>query len=171
VRRARADSIAALANYHAISIGRFPVPSLQVGLEWNDPTVPDQRTFGIIGLSLPIPIWQQGGGLAASAEARARESAALVSEARAEAAALRAQAAVRLTESRARARLSRDSIAPLAVRQRELALRAYRAGETGLVPVLEALRAERQVAQDLVSDLLSFQEALAGWLELNEVTR
>jgi hypothetical protein len=76
-----------------------------------------------------------------------------------------------LTESRARARLSRDSIAPLAVRQRELALRAYRAGETGLVPVLEALRAERQVAQDLVSDLLSFQEALAGWLELNEVTR
>ncbi|HEY2824936.1 MAG TPA: TolC family protein [Gemmatimonadales bacterium] len=168
VRRAQSDSVAAAAAYNAVRIGRLPVPSLQVGLEWNDPTVLDQRSFGVIGVSVPIPIWQQGGGAVASAEARARESAALVQEARAEAASRRAGAVVRLTESRGRARLALDSILPLAVRQRELALRAYRAGETGLVPVLEALRAERGVAQDLVADLLQFQEAMAAWLELNE---
>jgi cobalt-zinc-cadmium efflux system outer membrane protein len=171
VRRARADSTAAAAMYSAARLGRIPVPSLQAGLEWNDPTVPEQRSFGMIGLSFPLPLWQQGGGLAAAASARAREAAALVAEARAEAAALQAGAATRLRESRSRALMSRDSILPMAVRQRELALRAYRAGETGLVPVLEALRAERAVARDLVADLLAYQEAYATWLELNEGAR
>jgi outer membrane protein TolC len=62
--------------------------------------------------------------------------------------------------------VARDSILPLAARQRELALNAYRVGETGIVPVLDALRAEREVGRELVLDLVAYQQARADWIAL-----
>ena len=75
-------------------------------------------------------------------------------------------AASRLEEASDRARTARDSILPLADRQRDLALRAWQSGETGVVATLDALRTARQVAAEVVDDLLRYQEARADWISL-----
>ena len=64
------------------------------------------------------------------------------------------------------ARSARDSLIPAAAALRSRALRAYRAGETGILPVLDAFRAERDVALAGLQDQLAFQEAVADWYAL-----
>jgi outer membrane protein TolC len=66
-------------------------------------------------------------------------------------------------ESGLRARFARDTLLPLARRLRDRALRAYQAGETGVLPVLDALRSERDATLAGVQDLLAYQTALADW--------
>jgi hypothetical protein len=68
-----------------------------------------------------------------------------------------------LEETARRARAARDSLLPAAVVLRARALRAYQAGETGILPVLDALRSEREVTLSALQDELAFQEALADW--------
>jgi outer membrane protein, heavy metal efflux system len=165
VRRAEADAMFADAVYRVARRARIPMPSIQAGVEWDNPIDPQGAT-ALIGLSLPFPLWQSGGAPATAAQARALEARATLTEIRADAARLAAQTAARVAESGRRAIVSQDSIVPLAARQRELALLMYRAGETGLVPVLEALRAEREVVRDAVADLVAYQAARADWLEL-----
>jgi outer membrane protein, heavy metal efflux system len=160
VAAAQAQSEAATARFRAARLSRIPFPSLQAGAEWdNDGT----GTTVILGLSLPLPLWQSGGAQSALAGARAQEAEATLREVRGDAVQLLAETSTRVRETERRARLSRDSIVPLAQRQRDLALLAFQAGETGMVPVLEALRAEREVARELVSDLLAYQAARADW--------
>lgn len=163
VASALAQSEAATARYRAARLARIPFPSLQAGAEWDND---GSGTTVVLGLSLPIPLWQSGGAQSALAGARAQEAEAGLREVRGEAERLVAETSTRVRETARRARLSRDSILPLAQRQRELALLAFQAGETGMVPVLEALRAEREVARELVSDLLAYQSARADWIAL-----
>ncbi len=49
---------------------------------------------------------------------------------------------------------------------RARAVRAYQAGETGILPVLDALRSEREVALAAIQDELAYQGALADWYAL-----
>jgi hypothetical protein len=65
-----------------------------------------------------------------------------------------------------RARLGRDTLVPGAEALRDRALRAYQAGETGILPLLEALRAAREVSLGVLDDEVAYQEALADWLAL-----
>jgi outer membrane protein TolC len=53
---------------------------------------------------------------------------------------------------------------------RARALRAYQAGETSILPVLDALRSERDVTLSALQDQLAFQEALADWYALTGYT-
>ena len=76
------------------------------------------------------------------------------------------QARIHLEETAARARFARDSLLPGAAVLRGRALRAYQAGETGILPVLDALRSERDASLAAVQDQLAFQEALADWYAL-----
>jgi outer membrane protein, heavy metal efflux system len=141
-----------------------PLPALQGGAEWGDPTQPG--TLAIIGLSIPLPLWQHGGGPVDEARARAARAAALAREARLDALRDVRQARIRLLETAGRARVARDSLIPAAAVLRGRALRAYQAGETGILPVLDALRAERDVVLGAVQDQLAYQEALAEWYAL-----
>jgi len=166
VRRARAEAAAARAEFHAAEWARVPFPSVQFGREWDDPNVIGESPTTVVGLALPLPLWQTGRARAASARARAAAADARLREAEAEAVQLQAQSIVRLQEAGRRAIVARDSILPLARRQRELALLAYQAGDTGIVPVLDALRAERDVTRDLLASLVSYQSARADWLAL-----
>lgn len=166
VQRAVAEAMAAEALFGVAKRARVPMPSLVAGVEWDTPGDPEAGATAVLGLSLPIPLWQSGGAPAAAAGARAREAAAALTETRAQVVRLLTQTAVHVAESGRRALMARDSIVPLAARQRELALLAYQAGETGLVPVLAALRAEREVVRDEVADLVAYQAARAAWLEL-----
>ena len=75
-------------------------------------------------------------------------------------------AETRLAAAHERAVFSRDSLVPRAGRLQDGAVRLYRAGQTGVIPLFDALRAEREVALGYVQDLLAWQRALADWLLL-----
>jgi len=66
----------------------------------------------------------------------------------------------------ARARVARDLLIPSAGVLRARALRGYQAGESGIVPVLDAFRSERDVVLGALQDELAYQEALADWYAL-----
>lgn len=164
VRTAVADSAAAAGLARSAALGRIPLPTLQGGAEWGDPT--QAGTLGVIGLALPFPLWQSGGGPAAEARARARGAAALTAEARLDGTRMLAEARAHLKEAGDRARFARDSALPGAAQLRARAVRAYQAGETGILPVLDALRSEREVALAAIQDQLAYQQALADWYAL-----
>lgn len=160
-----ADSAALAFASQSARRARLPVPSLQAGADWDDPTVPGKR-FSVVGFAVPIPLWNTGGADAALARARAERGAALARETRLEAAQAVAEARTRLEETARRARFTRDSLAPGASALRERALIAYRLGETTILSVLDALRSEREVVQQQVESLTAYQAALAAWYAL-----
>jgi cobalt-zinc-cadmium efflux system outer membrane protein len=164
LRSARADSAAAAAELRSARAGRIPLPSIQVGAQWDDPTDPRRPPLLLAGISLPLPLWNQGGAATARAEARLRKATAAALEIRLETHRQVAAALVELEEARNRALIARDSLLPGAGRLREKAVQAYAVGETGVVPLLEALRAEREIAIQSVEDLVVYQDALATWM-------
>jgi outer membrane protein TolC len=120
----------------------------------------------VLGFALPLPFWNAGGAQAALASARAERAAAETREVRLSAERAVAEARVHLEETARRARFARDSLVPAARDLRARAVAAYRAGETGVLPVLDALRGERDVVLAGVQDLIAFQEAVAEWRAL-----
>ncbi|MFI5234750.1 MAG: TolC family protein [Gemmatimonadales bacterium] len=163
VQGALADSAFAAALARSASIGQLPLPSLQGGAEWNDPANPSQGTTAILGFAIPVPLWNHGGGLAAESRAQAARVNAALGETRLDAARALGERRIRLEETARRARFDRDSLFPAARRLRERTVTAYRAGETGVLPVFDALRGEHDAALALVRDLTAFQDALAEW--------
>ncbi len=171
VRAAIADSGVAAALARSTSVANIPLPTLQAGAEWEDPSTPNAGALAIVGVAIPLPLWQHGAGAVAQARARALAAAAGVREARIEAARRLEAARVRLEESGLRARFARDTLLPAARALRSRALRAYQAGETGVLPVLDALRSERDAALAGTQDMLAYQTALADWLALSGAGR
>src|SRR5690242_11351912 len=171
VRAAVADSGAAAALARSANIAAVPLPTIQSGVEWDDPTEPNAGALAVFGLSIPLPLWNHAAGTAAEARARASEAAANVREARLRAAQRIEATRVHLMESGFRARFARDTLLPAARALRQRALRAYQAGETGILPVLDALRSERDATLAGVQDLLAFQTALADWKTLMDYAR
>lgn len=166
VRGALADSAAAASRQRAARLAQIPIPSFVAGVEWGATGAlltgsRDARVTPIVGLSMPLPFWNQGREALAEARGSAQESAARAAEARLTAVATLRSARIRVAEAALRARFARDSLYPDATRIRSGSVRLYDAGRTGLLPVLDALRVERDVALTLVQELLGFQEARA----------
>jgi len=170
VRLALADSAAAAGQLATARRARIPLPGLEVGHEWRDPTLPGQ-SFWLFGVTIPIPLLNQGGGRVAVSGARADQANAAIVETRLEVTQQVTEARVRLEEAAARAVRARDSLIPAARRLRARALLAYQLGETGLLAVLEALRSEREAESAGLEDLLVFQEARATWYALLGIAR
>jgi outer membrane protein, heavy metal efflux system len=166
VRAAEADSGSAAARVRSVAISAIPLPTLQSGAEWDDPSEPNAGALAVFGVALPFPLWHHGSGSTAEARARSAEAAARLREARLSAAQQIAAARVHLQESGLRARYARDTLLPGARALRERAVRAYQAGETSILPVLDAIRTERDAATAGVQDLLTYQTALAEWESL-----
>jgi outer membrane protein, heavy metal efflux system len=171
VRAAIADSGAAAALARSTSVGNIPLPTLQAGAEWEDPSTPNAAALAVVGVAIPLPLWQHGAGAVAEARARALAAAASVREARLDAVRRLEAARVRLEESGLRARFARDTLLPAARALRSRALRAYQAGETGVLPVLDALRSERDAALAGTQDMLAYQTAVADWEALSGAGR
>jgi cobalt-zinc-cadmium efflux system outer membrane protein len=115
---------------------------------------------------MPIPLFNRGGAALSAERARASAASAALTEERLAARRDLAAAEVALRESRSRARLAVDSLLPGAAKLRTRAARAYALGETGVLPLLDALRAEREIVSSAVADLQEFQDATATWLSL-----
>lgn len=169
VRAAFADSEAAAAELRSTNWGRVPMPTLELGRQWDDPSAPG-ATLWTFGASLPIPLFTQGGGAALSARSRSRIASADLLEARLAARQSLAEAAVQLEEAGLRARLANDSLLPAASTLRRRGTRAYALGQTGVLPLLEVLRTEREIVASAMTDLLAYQEALAAWNALTGTT-
>ena len=167
LRAALADSAAAAARLRSARLAQLPVPSLVAGMEWgtsSDPLLGSTtatRQTPILGLAVPLPLFNRGGEAVAEARGVAAEGAARAAEARLTAGAQVEAARIRVAETASRARFARDSLFTEATRIRAGAVRLYDSGRTGLLPVIDALRTEREVAQALVQELLAFQEARA----------
>jgi cobalt-zinc-cadmium efflux system outer membrane protein len=159
VRAAVADSTAAAARLRAARIARVPIPGLMVGRETTGGSDDDPHL--ILGFAIPVPLWSWGGEAVTQARGAAAEQAALAAESRLAARALLQQMDARVAESTRRARFARDTLLPESQRIRAGAVRLYDAGQTSVLPVLDALRAERAVAREAVGELLTFQQARA----------
>lgn len=161
---ARYDSSAASLRVQSAGRAGVPLPTLQLGADWDDPSA-GRTPLAVIGFSITLPAWQHGGGATAAARAEADRSTALLAETRGSEEQRLSETAIRLRYARARALVARDSLLPLARRVRSRAAVAYQAGESGITQLLDALRAERDVAAEAIDDLLSWQEARASWQE------
>jgi outer membrane protein TolC len=160
-----ADSAAAGLRRRSASLGRFPVPAVEIGMDWDEPSLPGQRLW-VFGVSIPIPLWNVSGAQVAGAQADVEEANARLVEARSELRGRLAETRIRVEESRLRARIARDSLLPMARRIRERTARGYQLGETGVIPLLDALRVERETALEMIQGMVAFQEAQATWTSL-----
>jgi outer membrane protein, heavy metal efflux system len=157
VRAALAAARTAEASAAAARWAMLPIPSLFVARE----CCALEGSNNLLGFSLPVPLLSQGRELAAeragtAAVARARAEETRLTEQR------RLQAVLaRYDESRLRAQLSRDSLAVTAQALRAGAVRLYDEGRTGVLPVLDAIRSERDIMRELIDNLLGFQRARA----------
>ena len=154
-----ASVVAAEASLKAAELGvalqkrsAFVLPSLSVGAEWGDPGGSEPGYLPIIGLSVPLPIFNRNQG--PIAEARAEQE-----RARAQLVATRLAVRQRLIERMK----EREALLVKIARDRDLVIRAdrvaqksltaYREGASALPAVLEARRSAREVLGQYIDDL------------------
>lgn len=153
-----ADSAAAAARLRSARLAQFPPLSFRGGQEWGG-----QGTTAnvFVGFAIAAPLWSRGRELVAEAAGASAAAAGVAAEARLELDARLAEARIRLEETERRAVVARDSLVPASRRIRIGTVRLYEQGRTGILPVFDALRAEREVTQSMIDALLAFQEARA----------
>jgi cobalt-zinc-cadmium efflux system outer membrane protein len=128
------------------------LPALSVGAEFGDPAGDEPGVLPVVGIVLPLPLFNRNQGPIA-------EAAAERDRARAELAAARLEARQRLVEGTVerralRARVVRDSALVVAAqRVAARSLTAYREGAAALPSVLEARRSAREVLGQYIDDV------------------
>ncbi|MEP6992024.1 MAG: TolC family protein [bacterium] len=154
-----ANVAAAEASLQAAELGvtlqhrnSFVLPSLTVGVEFGDPTGGEPGYLPLIGISLPLALFNRNQG--PIAEARAERDRAQV-----QLTAARLEVRQRLIE----AVRERDQLIARIARDRDLVIRAqrvadrsitaYREGASALPAVLEARRSAREVLGQYIDDL------------------
>jgi cobalt-zinc-cadmium efflux system outer membrane protein len=144
--QARAEIERAQARVETERALRTPAPTVRAGINQD----PDQRQF-VVGLSIPIPVWNQRQGQIGEAVAQLQQATALA-EAR------RIELVTALDAAYARHEVATQQIQAFEaglLRQAEDALRvaeaAYRFGERGFIEVLDAQRVLRAVRLDFLA--------------------
>ena len=150
---------AAEANLQAAELGislqqkgAIALPSLSVGVEFGDPTGGETGLLPLIGLSIPLPLFNRNQGPIAEARAERDKAQAQLSVARLEAR-QRLIVAVHKREQLI-AKIARDrDLVVRAQRVADRSLTAYREGASALPAVLEARRSAREVLGQYIDDL------------------
>ena len=156
---ATASVVAAEATLQAAELGialqkrsMYLLPSISIGVEFGDPSGSEPGYLPLIGLSVPLPLFNRNQGPIAEAKAeRDRAQVQLV--------AARLEARQRLIEGvREReqliAKIARDrDLVIRAQRVADRSLTAYREGASALPAVLEARRTAREVLGQYIDDL------------------
>ena len=128
------------------------LPALSVGVEFGDPSGSEPGMLPLVGLVLPLPLFNRNQGPIAEATAER-------DRARVQLAALRLEARQRLVEGlrerdALRVQVARDAdLATRAQRVVTRSLTAYREGASALPAVLEARRSAREVQVQYIDDL------------------
>ena len=130
----------------------FALPSVSVGVEWGDPTGGETGYLPLIGLSIPLPLFNRNQGPLAEARADRDRAYAQLTGARLEA----RQRLVEGLREREQliAKVARDrDLVIRAQRVADRSLTAYREGASALPAVLEARRSAREVLSQYIDDL------------------
>lgn len=146
----------------------FAVPMLTLGVDSHDPSLDYSAVLPIIGLSLPLPLFNQNGAAVMLAEAQRDRARAVLAVAR-----------IEVLSALARARRAQAVAAERAVRSQQLvgganrvatlSVLAYREGAAALPSVLEAQRTAREALQNYVDDVAAARNA-AGLVRLLTIT-
>ncbi|MBY0231678.1 MAG: TolC family protein [Gemmataceae bacterium] len=110
----------------------------------------NRSTDWMVGLSLPVPVWNRNQGGILAAKAQVGESIQAVGRAENEVVERLATAYGTYASARRRAELYRSSLLPRARKSYELAAKGYRAGNFDYLRVLEAQRAYSQAELEAV---------------------
>lgn len=164
VRTAEQQIVTEQSRLRLTKAQRIPDLLLEPGIESFDPSLPNNYAFKM-QVTVPLPIFNRNRGEIA-------RSNALVSQLSAERDALRqriaseiGQAALRVAGARQQVEFYETKLLPDAQRVLEMALESYRAGQTGVLPVMDAQRNVREVRQAYLQALFDYQTSLAD-LEL-----
>ena len=152
------------AGERALALARrgvFPAPSLTLGAEGGDPSGAERGPLAIVGISIPLPLFNwNGAAIQAAAASRDRARVEAVVARRESEAAI---AAARRELAAALRRVDRDrALVASADRVAAMSLVAYGAGAAALPNVLEAQRTARQALADYVLDLAAANVAEAA---------
>lgn len=136
-------------------------PSLQVGVEGRDPTGGPRGPLGIVGLALPLPIFNRFTGEISLARAERDRAAIELDAAARETAAAAARARAELEAARMRLARGRE-VVEMARRVAAQSVTAYREGASALPSVLQAQRAAREAYQRYIDDVAAAVNAAAA---------
>jgi cobalt-zinc-cadmium efflux system outer membrane protein len=146
----------------------FAAPSLSLGFESHDPSLDNSSVLPTIGISLPLPLFNQNGAAVMAAEAQRDRARAMLAAARIEI--LSALARARRAQSVATDRAARSQkLVEGANLVATLSLLAYREGAAALPSVLQAQRTAREALQDYVDDVAAARTA-SGLVQLLSIT-
>ena len=143
LRQARAEVQRAEAQLNLEQQQRYPVPTLKAGVE-HDPGLEQWR----VGISLPLPLWNQRQGQIAEAQAGVRQSEAEASQT--ELALIREleNAYNRYQLADRQVKTFESALLQQAEKALQVAEAAYRLGERGILDYLDAQRIFRSVRSD-----------------------
>ncbi len=139
---------------------RIPDLLLEPGIESIDPSLPHNYGFKL-QVTVPLPLFNRNRGEIARSNALIAQLAAERDATRQRIAAEIGQAMLRLDAAREQVSFYETKLLPDAERVRELVEEAYRAGQTGILPVVDAQRGAREVRQGYLQALFDYQSALA----------
>ncbi|MCA1814973.1 MAG: TolC family protein [Acidobacteria bacterium] len=139
---------------------RIPTPSIGPGIEAIDPSLPHNYAW-TMQVTVPLPVFNRGNAEVARSNALVEQLTLERDDARQRISALIGQASLRLEAARQQVDLYETRLLPDAERVRALAEEAYRAGETGLLPVIDAQRSALEIRQGYLQALFDYQSALA----------
>lgn len=130
----------------------WPAPTITTGIETGDPRGDEPGILPVIGIGLPLPLFNRNQGPVAQARAEQARAEAELTQARIES--RNAIAHARRELAVAADKVRRDSILVLSAdRVASMSLTAYREGASTLPNVLEARRSARDVFATYVDDL------------------
>lgn len=163
VLAAETDLKAADANLKLQKAERIPDPTFSVGVERNPPggaPGPDANTFNI-GVSFPLPFWNQNGGEIRAAKAAVDQSRIALAQIRAQAAADLANAKSEYNEAYLRWLRYRDQTAPKSAKVRATIEFKYEKGAATLVDLLNAEQTDNTVRLALAQAMNDTASAVA----------
>ncbi|MGA9994054.1 MAG: TolC family protein [Pyrinomonadaceae bacterium] len=149
--------------------GRVPDLLLEPGIESIDPALPNNYGFKM-QVTVPLPIFNRSRGEIARSNALIEQFTAEREAARQRITSEIGQASLRLETARQQVNFYETRLLPEAVRVSEMALEAYRAGQTGILPVVDAQRNFTEVRQGYLQALFDYQSALADLEQAAGVT-
>jgi len=140
---------------------RIPDPTFTIGGEHNPPdSGPASDTF-LIGLSFPLPLWNQNGGNIKAAQASVEQLEEALGKARAQAMADLANAQVEYKEATARWARYRDVTAPKSAQVLKSVQFAYDKGGAALLDLLDAERTDNDIRLATVQAMSDTSSAIA----------
>jgi cobalt-zinc-cadmium efflux system outer membrane protein len=160
LRQAEQQIVAEQSRLRLARANRIPTPSIGPGIEAIDPSLP--HNYGLtMQVTVPLPVFNRGNAEVAHSNALIEQLTLERDDARQRISSGIGQSSLRLEAARQQVDLYETRLLPDAERVRSLAEEAYRAGETGLLPVIDAQRSALDVRQGYLQALFDYQNALA----------